>query len=525
MPVKQRVNSATRLSEVVASIALAADLGLGQPVDHVLRSCVIATRFADALGLSQEDRDATYWVTLFLTAGCTGASFELSQVFGDDIAFRAGIFDVDGSTFQVMRYVFGYAGSGRGPIGKLRVRAGLLASRMTPLEQSFLAHCAVSARLAARLGLGEPVVASLWQTFARWDGKGMPKGLRGKDILLPVQIANIANVVEVRERERGVVASCTLLRRFAGSSFDPALVDAWCDAAAGVVAGIDADSSWDTVVNSAPSARGPLTEEELDAALELLADYADLKSPYFTGHSRGVSSLAVAAGREAGLPDGEITTLRRAALVHDIGRNGVPNSIWDRPGPLSASEMERVRLHAYYTERVLRHAGGLAQLAAVGGAAHERGGGTGYPHGTSAATASLLARFLAAADAYHAMLEDRPHRRALSREHAGSELRRLARTAELDSGATDAVLAAAGHPKRRKPSGPRGLTAREVEVLMLTARGGTAKTVGLALGIAPKTVGNHIERIYMKAGISTRAEAAMFAMQYGLVRDWETVET
>jgi HD-GYP domain-containing protein (c-di-GMP phosphodiesterase class II)/DNA-binding CsgD family transcriptional regulator len=525
VPRTQGVAPATHLAEVVAAIALAADLGLGQPVDHVLRSCVIATRFADALGVSPADRDATYWVTLFLTAGCTGASFELSQVFGDDIAFRAGVFDVDGSTFQVMRYVLGYAGSGRSQLGKLKVRASLLASRMTPLEQSFLAHCAVSARIAERLGLGESVVASLWQTFARWDGKGMPKGLRGSDILLPVQIANIANLVEVREREQGAAASSTLLRRFAGTSFDPKLVDAWCRDADSIVAGVEVDSAWKTVVSDAPATRGPLTEAELDAALELLADYADLKSPYFTGHSRGVSGLAASAAREAGLPDGEVTTLRRAALVHDIGRNGVPNSIWDRPGPLTATEMERVRLHAYYTERVLRHSGGLAPLAAVGGAAHERGGGTGYPHGATSANTPLLARFLAAADAYHAMLEGRPHRPALSRDQAGAELRRMARTGELAGGATDAVLAAAGHPTRRKPSAPGGLTAREVEVLMLTARGGTAKAVGLSLGIAPKTVGNHIERIYMKAGISTRAEAAMFAMQHGLVNDWESVET
>jgi HD-GYP domain-containing protein (c-di-GMP phosphodiesterase class II)/DNA-binding CsgD family transcriptional regulator len=515
----------TRLSEIVAAIALAADLGLGQPLDHVLRSCVLATRFAETLGASQDDRDATYWVTMFLTAGCTSASFELSQVFGDDIAFRAGVFDVDGSTVQILRYLLDHAGRNRGPIERMKVRATLLASRMTTLQQSFLAHCAVNARLAGRLNLGDTVVSSLWQTFARWDGKGLPKGLRGTDILLPVRIANIANLAEVRAREQGVDASCALVRRFSGTSFDPMLVDAWCDVAGDLSEGMDAGASWAQVVGNEPAGRGPLDESELDGALELLADYADLKSPYFTGHSRGVASLAAAAGKHAGLPDAELTTLRRAALVHDIGRNGVPNSIWDRPGPLTSTEMERVRLHAYYTDRVLRRAGGLAALAAVGASAHERGGGDGYPHGLTATSTPLLGRLLGAADAYHAMLEDRPHRRPLTRAAAAAELRRMARSGDLDGIATDAVLAAGGHPVRRKPSAPAGLTSREVEVLILTARGGTAKAVGLALGIAPKTVGNHVERIYMKAGISTRAEAAMFAMQHGLVRDWQTVET
>src|SRR5262249_24956989 len=148
-----------------------------------------------------------------------------------------------------------------------------------------------------------------------------------------------------------------------GSEFDPDLVDAWCDAAPKLLEGVDAESAWDRVVGGQPKGRGPLSEDELDAALELLADYADLKSPWLTGHSRAVASLAAAAAHRAGLPERDITSLRRAALVHDIGRNGVPNNIWVKRGTLSPSEMERVRLHAYYTDRVLRRARGLAPLA------------------------------------------------------------------------------------------------------------------------------------------------------------------
>ena len=283
-------------------------------------------------------------------------------------------------------------------------------------------------------------------------------------------------------------------------------------------------SAWDAVVGTQPPGRGPLTEGELDDALALLGDYADLKSPWFTGHSRGVASLAVAAANVAALPESDVKTLQRAAWIHDIGRNGVPNTIWDKPGPLTDFEMEKVRLHAYYTDRVLHNAGKLALLASIASSAHERSGGTGYPRGIAGATIPLLGRFLEAADSYHAMLEDRPHRSALSRDDAAQELRRGAREGEFDGAAVDAVLSAAGHQVRRKPSAPAGLTPREVEVLVLAARGGTTRAVAHALGIAPKTAGNHIERIYTKIGVNSRAEAAMFAMQHGLLSMWETTE-
>jgi putative nucleotidyltransferase with HDIG domain len=340
-----------------------------------------------------------------------------------------------------------------------------------------------------------------------------------------MRISALANMVAIADREGGAEATIRVARDFGGTDFDPNLVDAWCAAASEILDGVDLDATWEQVVNEQPQRRGPLTEAELDAALELLADYADLKSPWFTGHSRAVASLATAAAREAHLPDADVTVLRRAALVHDIGRNGVPNSIWDKPGPLTPAETERVRLHAYYTERVLRRASRLADLASVASSAHERADSTGYPRAVSGSSIPMLGRFLAAADVYQAMLEDRPHRAAHSREAAASELRRAARAGELDGAAADAVLAAAGHSTRRKPSAPAGLTAREVEVLVLVARGGTTRTIADVLGIAPKTTGNHIEHIYSKIGVSSRAEAAMFAMQHGLLPDWTGRDT
>jgi HD-GYP domain-containing protein (c-di-GMP phosphodiesterase class II) len=296
------------------------------------------------------------------------------------------------------------------------------------------------------------------------------------------------------------------------------LFDAWARLAGECVPD-EADDLWNLVVSAEPDRRAPLTESELERALELIADYADLKSPWFSGHSRGVAQLAAEAGRHAGLPLAEVTTLRRAALLHDIGRNGVPNSIWDKPGPLTADELERVRLHAYYTERVLHRSKGLSRLASVASSAHERGNGSGYPRAVGVDALPVLGRYLEAADAYHAMGEDRPHRPALPRTQAASELRRGVRSGAFDGTAVAAVLAAAGHVTRKRTPSPAGLSAREIDVLVLLSRGLTNREIGARLGITAKTASNFVARIYTKTGVSSRAEAALFAMRHGLLPD------
>jgi HD-GYP domain-containing protein (c-di-GMP phosphodiesterase class II) len=506
-----------RLSEVVAAVSLAADLGLGQPMEHVLRSCVIATRFARHLGVSDDDLETTYWVTLLVTVGCTGVSYELTPLFGDDIAWRSRWHDIGPSALSQLRYHLGRAGSDRSPGGRLRVRTDLLRTGLRAVQDSLVAHCHVSGRLSDRVGLDPHISAALDQTFTRWDGHGIPRGVGGDQIVLPMQICQLADGIEVWHREEGVQGSIDRVRAGSGTYVNPSLVAEWEAAAADVLESLGEASSWDAVIAAEPRSAPPLTERELDAALEVVADYADLKSPWFSGHSRGVADLAATAARHAGLPESDVTTLRRAALLHDLGRNGVPNSIWDKPGPLTEAERERAQLHAYYTDRVVRRAGALAHLAPIASAAHERAEGSGYPRGIAGDTIPRLGRILEAADAYHAMLEPRPYRPALTKEAAARELRDMARAGELRGDAVDCLLAAAGHPTRRKAIAPGGLTAREIEVLARVARGATLREVGDDLGITPKTAGNHVERIYAKIGASSRAEATMFAMQHGLL--------
>ena len=247
-----------------------------------------------------------------------------------------------------------------------------------------------------------------------------------------------------------------------------------------------------------------------------MGDFADLASPFLTGHSAGVADLAAAAAAQRGLDAGGATALRRSAHVHDVGRVAIPFRIWQKPGPLTPQELERVRLHAYHSERILSHSPFLASLAPTACAHHERLDGSGYHRGARAAALSPPARLLAAVDAYHAMTEPRPHRPALSPERAAELLAEDARAGRLDPDAVAAVLAAAG--QRAPPiERPAGLTEREAEVIGLLARGLLTKQVARALGIAVKTADRHVQNAYAKIGVSTRAGAALFAMEHGLV--------
>ena len=263
--------------------------------------------------------------------------------------------------------------------------------------------------------------------------------------------------------------------------------------------------------------RRHLTDEQLDETCRAIADFVDIKSPWTLGHSSGVAELAEAAAWRLGLPAEQVTELRRAALVHDLGRVGVPNSIWDRPGPLTADERERVRLHPYLTERVLAHAPALAPLAVTAARHHERLDGSGYHRACGAASLPLAARVLAAADVYHALTEPRPHRPALDAGEARDVLKREVADGRLDAQAAEAVLHAAGHKERIDRPRPAGLTEREIEVLRLVARGNTNQAIARELSISAKTVGRHVEHIYEKTGCSTRASASLFAVEHDLL--------
>jgi HD-GYP domain-containing protein (c-di-GMP phosphodiesterase class II) len=500
--------------EVVAALSLATDLGLGQPMEHGLRSCLIATRLAERLDLAEDDRHSIYWVTLLAMVGCTGDSSEMTELFGDDIEFRRGMYDVGPSQLAMPRYLFSRAGSDGGPVRRVRAGATLMATGMRAVMEGFAADCQITAGFAERLGLGEGVSEPVEQKFARWDGKGIPRGLAGAEIPLAARMLALAWRTEAGHRVQGVDGVIGLLQRHAGATLDPDLVASAVPVLPEVLDSLD-EECWDAVVAVEP-ARARLTGEVYDAALEALGDFADLKSPWFTGHSRAVAELAEAAAWRLGLPEEEVTALRRAALVHSLGRTGVANTIWDKPGSLSVSERERLQLYPYLTDRILRH-GSLAGLAEIASQSQERLDGSGYARGLAGAAIPVAARLLAAADVYQALTEARPHRPAMAPTVAATHLRDEVRDGRLDGDAAEAVLASAGHIPKRRRSAPADLTEREVEVLRLIAKGQTSAQTAQELGIQTKTVSTHIEHIYGKIGASNRSVATLFAMQHGLV--------
>jgi HD-GYP domain-containing protein (c-di-GMP phosphodiesterase class II) len=284
---------------------------------------------------------------------------------------------------------------------------------------------------------------------------------------------------------------------------------------------LDSPKTWGSVIEQEPSLAVTLSPDEFDAALAAIANFIDLKSPYTLGHATAVADLVKESARILGLPADESRLLYRAGLVHGFGRLGVSNAIWDRPGPLSAGEWERVWMYPYLTERMLHQSETLEPLGRIAVQHRERLDGSGYPRGLSGGSISRLARILAAADGYQTKREPRPHRPMQSPEQAAGHLRAEARAGRLGGDAVDVVLRAAGHRVPRRIDGLAGLTPREVEVLRLVARGLSNKQIGGRLVITPKTAGNHIEHIYAKIHAPTRAAAALFALQHGLLPEEE----
>jgi HD-GYP domain-containing protein (c-di-GMP phosphodiesterase class II) len=334
---------------------------------------------------------------------------------------------------------------------------------------------------------------------------------------LSARIAHVAEASEVFQRTAGVHQAVEMVRSRSGTHFDPQIAAAVEPDAEALFDGLE-DDTVDEILDADPLARPPLTDDELDQVLEAIGDFCDLRCPYFAGHSRGTAELVAAAAALLHVAPADATLARRAALVHDVGRFGVTGSVWDKPGPLTSSDRERMRMHVYYVERIFSRPEPLRRIGLLAATHHERVDGSGYHRGVGGTMLSTPARVLAAADAYHAMTQPRPHRGALTDSDAARELRREADAGRLDRVATDAVLAAAGHvASRSRAGGPAGLTAREADVLGLLVQGLPNKGIAHQLGISPKTVGNHVERIYAKLGVSNRAAAAMRAMQHGLV--------
>jgi HD-GYP domain-containing protein (c-di-GMP phosphodiesterase class II) len=508
-----------RLAELLAVLSLAGDLGMGQPMEHALRQCLIALRLARRLNLDESDRVVVFYAALIAWVGCHVDAYEQAKWFGDDTAFKADFHTTHlhgpaSEAWFVMRHV----GTDRAPLQRARLGVTFLGDGRRAAWSMLENHWRAVTTLANELHLSQPARDSIEQTFERWDGRGAPNGLRGDDITLTARLVTLADVVEIFHRTHGTGVAIEVARERSGTQLDPQLVELFTSEADAVLEGLDEKSAWHDVVEAEPALSQPLTEAELDDALEAIADFADVKSPFTIGHSRAVADLAGAAAEVAGLGADAIVLLRRSGLVHDLGRLGVPNTVWDKAGPLTAAEVERVRLHPYLTERMLAYSPTLAPLGSVAVQHHERLDGSGYPSRLSGTAGTIEGRLLAAADMYEALLEPRPHRPAAAADQAATMLQGEARSGRLDPNAVRAVLSAAGHRVPRRTALPAGLTDREVDVLVLLTQGLSNRAIADRLFISRKTVDRHVEHIYTKTGTTNRALASLFAANHGLIR-------
>ena len=470
-----------RMAELFGRLSLAFDIANDAPYGKAVRSVVLAVELGRLAGANGQQLRDTYWLSLFAYLGCTGFGHEESA--GDDRPVRSAM----------------------PMVGIEDPFASLLGMRDTSIQ------------LAQIVGAGPRIVSALGELCERWDGRGLPARLSGEALSLPMRLHQIAHAVEIAHDRRGRAGAAALVRKRAGGQFDPRLCKVLLDDQAGLFAAIEDPNILDRFLGLEPKPVAWADERRMDDIARALAIFADLKCPAFLGHSTGVAALAERAAQQMDLGMEDTRALRWAGLLHDIGRLGVPNAIWMRPGPLDWAQWERVRLHAHYTERILSPIAALAAVTEIAVAAHERVDGSGYHQRRSGRALAPAARLLAAADIAHAMSEERPHRPALDAAEIARELVAGVRDGRLDATAVDAVLASLGMETRAEPRSLNGLSGREVDVSRLLARGKTNQEIADLLGISVRTVHNHVQHIFDKLGVHSRSGAAIWLMDHDFV--------
>ncbi|MFI9508963.1 HD domain-containing phosphohydrolase [Nocardia sp. NPDC052566] len=532
--------SSIRVTEVLAALSLTTDLATGMPFEKGLATCLVATALADRIGMDENDRRVVFHAALLGAVGCTSRAPENADSYADDIAFQRAFHVLDPGDTAVFAEQMRHFGNWS-PAGQTAMRTRYVTEAPKGAPFAVRSVCEVSRALGPRLGLPEGAVLALTEVKERWDGLGAPDRRRGAAISLAGRVLHLAEQAVIafgasagftpaartepghstNRRPRGGpwpqrTDALDEVRRRAGGHLDPDLVAAFADEPEAVWRALDAPDLLAAVVAAEPGLPTLIRPAERDRLCLALAIVVDLKGRFLLGHSAHVARLAGAAAELSGMETGERAALRAAALLHDIGRAGVSSAVWDRPGPLGPGDWERVRLHSYWTDRVLRRCPGLSDLADLAAGHHERLDGSGYHRGVRVHDLSPAARLLAAADVFAAMTEPRPYRPAAKPSEAAAQLTAEASAGTLDRDACAAVIEAAGlRPPRTE--WPCGLTDREVDVLRLAARGLSNRQIAAELVVSERTVGHHLAHIYDKTGRRTRAGAAVFAMENGLL--------
>ena len=510
-----------RLADLLGGLSIACDLGFGLPPEEAMRACLIATALGREHGLSEREVSDSYYTALLTHVGCSALSHETAVAFGEEgpvLRAVAGVNVADAE--EVATVVVPVALRGKSAAERDRILRFMASPEGQRFGHDFdTGSCEVASATARRVGLGVGVERALREVVEWWDGSGPPLGLAREEIALPARVARAAADAARLDALGGTDAVLHGLRRRAGVILDPEIVATLTARADELLEPVRTGDPRERMIDVEPEPVVEIGPDGLERVAEAFGDLADLKTPWTHGHSAGVAKLASAAAGSLRLDAQASARLKVSALLADLGRVAVSNVVWEKPGPLTAAEWEQARVHSYHSERILATSEALAPAARVAGMHHERLDGSGYYRGCAARELPPPVRILAAADAFHAMTQDRPHRAALNPEEAAEELAREARKGRLDGDAVAAVLDAAGakRSRSRESMRPAGLSEREIEVLRLVAAGCSNPEIATRLVISRRTAEHHVQNIYGKVGVAHRAGLALFAHEHHLV--------
>src|SRR3954453_5027614 len=357
-----------RRADFLMALAYATDLATGHARDFALRSCVLGMRFAEVAGLDQDSRRSIYHQALLRYIGCNADTHLLAAAWGDEITLRRELHHIDMGNRAEFVEIFVRAIARKFPraspedVAKAVERG--LAEAMQVNIPVLSGHCEVAQRIAERIGLADEIRENLGQLYERWDGRGLPRGLSGNAVKLPVRLVTLAQDAIALSEAHGFDIMKTMIAKRAGGGYEPELADLFPAHAERLLAGLDGPVDRETILALEPVPHSMLDEEACDQAYLAIADIIDMRMPFTFGHSRAVASLADAAGKRLGLPASDIRDVRWAAYVHDIGELAVPVSTWMRAGALTERETDAEQLHPYHGERALASLGGDGRAVA-----------------------------------------------------------------------------------------------------------------------------------------------------------------
>ena len=447
-----------RVSDVFAALSFALDLAEGHRTGHSLRTCLIGLELAERLGLPLQDCRDLYYGLMLKDVGCSSTSARVYELYGgDDRVMQRRLMVAEwGHTLDALKFHFSSAAPGSPWWERAKRVASITREGHRMASELVETRSHRGAEIVRRLGFHARVADAVSAIDERWDGSGGPRGARGGEIPLLARIISLARVLEVFAATRRPAHALAFAQSRRGRWFDPTLVLA-CRGLEPVLmrwSGLDEVGLRDAVRAREPGdaalLAGPGT---LDRIAQGFAEVVDAKSPFTAQHSSRVSELALAIAHRLGFAAADCAELKRAALLHDIGKLSVPNSVLDKPGPLDPQEWEQVRLHPYYTQRILEHIAGFERLATVAALHHERLDGRGYYHGYPAELIPLASQVIATADVYDALTAARPYRHALP-EDVALELMAKDRGTGLRDDCLDALLELRRCGERIAPHAP-----------------------------------------------------------------------